>query len=382
MSGRKQGPLAGVRVLEVAGIGPGPFCGMLLADLGADVVVIQREGAGVPLSADRRAIFNRGKRSISVDLKTLEGVATVLKLIRNCDALIEGMRPGVMERLGLSPETCLKENPRLVFGRITGWGQHGPLAQAAGHDVNYIALSGALWYASAPGEAPLTPPSLVGDIGGGALYLAVGILAGVMSARSTGRGQVVDAAIVDGSAHMMSLLLGLRALGRLSPGRGQSVLDGSYRYNTYRCADGHHISLGAVEAKFYRELREKLGLASDPAFDDPDDKRSWPELRGRFVDLFASRTRDEWCALLEGTDACFAPVLSPDEAADHPHMRAREVYTRTDGLLQASPAPRFSGTPADAPGPVPLPGEHTDRVLQEWGAGSDERAQRNLDYAD
>jgi acetyl-CoA hydrolase len=355
---------------------------MLLADLGADVVVIQREGAGLAADVDRRAIFNRGKRSIDVDLKTPAGVATTLSLIRNCDALIEGMRPGVMERLGLGPEICLKENPRLVFGRITGWGQHGPLAQAAGHDVNYIALSGALWYAGGPEDAPLTPPSLVGDIGGGALYLAVGVLAGIMSARATGRGQVVDAAIVDGSAHMMSLLLGLRALGRLSPVRGQSVLDGSYRYNTYRCADDHYISLGTVEAKFYRELRERLGLATDPAFENPDDKHRWPELRRRFAELFASRTRDEWCALLEGTDVCFAPVLSPDEAADHPHMRAREVYTRTRGLLQANPAPRFSGTPAGAPGSIPLPGEHTDRVLQEWSARSNERAQRDLDHVD
>jgi acetyl-CoA hydrolase len=272
-----------------------------------------------------------------------------------------------MERLGLSPQTCLERNPRLVYGRVTGWGQDGPLAQAAGHDLNYIALSGALWYAGLPDEPPLTPPSLVGDIGGGALYLAVGILAAIMSARATGRGQVVDAAIVDGSAHMMSLLFGLRALGRLSSDRGQSVLDGSHRYNTYRCADGRYISLGTVEAKFYRELRERLGLAADPEFDRSDDPRSWPQLRRRLADLFASRNRDDWCALLEGTDACFAPVLSPDEAADHPHMRARGVYTRDGGFLQASPAPRFSGTPTSVPGPVPLRGEHTERVLRDWG---------------
>lgn len=372
MSVREQGPLAGIRVLEVAGIGPAPFCGMLLADLGADVVVIQRVdgSAGSMADLDRRAIFNRGKRSVGIDLKTPAGIATTLGLIGRCDALIEGMRPSVMERLGLSPETCLKRNPKLVYGRVTGWGQHGPLAQAAGHDVNYIALSGALWYAGVPDEPPLTPPSLVGDIGGGALYLAIGILAGIMNARGTGRGQVVDAAIVDGSAHMMSLLLGLRALGRLSPARGQSVLDGSHRYGTYRCADGHWISLGTVEPKFYRELRERLGLATDSVFDDPDNQDNWPELRRRFAELFASRDRDEWCALLEGTDACFAPVLSPDQAADHPHMRARAVYTRNDGLLQANPAPRFSGTPAGVPGPVPVRGEHTELVLREWGVNS------------
>jgi acetyl-CoA hydrolase len=369
MSPARQGPLTGLRVLEVSGIGPGPFCGMLLADLGADVVVVQRVHPD-PGSVDlgECAIVNRGKRSIAIDLKTPHGVGTVLDLVAGCDALIDGMRPGVMERLGLGPERCLQRNPRLVYGRVTGWGQSGPLAHAAGHDINYIALSGALWYGGQPGQPPLTPPSLVGDIGGGAMYLAVGLLAGVMSARATGKGQVVDAAIVDGSAHMMSLLHGLYAAGKMVSDRGKSRLDGPHWYNTYRCADGRYISLGSVEAKFYRELCSKLGLTADPAFAKSDDPQSWCEQRQRFADLFASRPRDAWCALLEGTDACFAPVLSPDEAADHPHMQARAVYTREGGMLQARPAPRFSVTPADRPGAIPRPGQHSEAVLRDWMA--------------
>ena len=367
MSGDKQGPLAGLRILEISGIGPGPFCGMLLADLGADVVVVQRLHPDPDASDLReRAIFNRGKRSIAVDLKTPEGAETVLGLVEQCDALIEGMRPGVMERLGLGPEQCLHRNQRLMYGRVTGWGQHGPLAQAAGHDINYIALSGALWYGGQPGHPPLTPPSLVGDIGGGAMYLAVGLLAGIMNARATGRGQVVDAAIVDGSAHMMSLLHALSAAGKMVSDRGKSRLDGPHWYNTYRCADGQYISLGSVEPKFYRELCDRLGLAADPSFAVADNPQSWDGQRARFAELFASRSRDEWCVVLEGTDACFAPVLTPDEAADHPHMRAREVYTREGGMLQAQPAPRFSRTPSSRPGAIPRRGEHTDAVLRDW----------------
>ncbi|WP_322033904.1 CaiB/BaiF CoA-transferase family protein [Paraburkholderia sp. J76] len=369
MTNKRQGPLAGLKVLEIAGIGPGPFCAMLLADLGADVVVVDRvetDAAGLDLGGVQ--IANRGKRSIAVDLKTREGVDTVLRLVEHCDALIEGMRPGVMERLGLGPDVCLARNPRLVYGRMTGWGQSGPLAHAAGHDLNYIALSGALWYAGQPGEAPVTPPSLVGDVGGGAMYLAVGLLAAVMNARESGAGQVVDAAIVDGSAHMMTLLLALRASGKMQEARGESLLDGPHWYNTYRCADGAFISVGSLEPKFYRELREKLGLAADPQFDRPYDPQTWPQLRERFAELFAQRTRGEWCALLEGSDACFAPVLSPEEAADHPHMRARGIYTNESGVLEASPAPRFSATPAARPGAIPRRGEHNDSVMHDWSA--------------
>lgn len=363
------GPLAGIRVLEIAGIGPAPFCGMLLADLGADVVVVDRiEPNAENVELGKFAITNRGKRSVAVDLKTAEGVETVLSLVAHCDALIEGMRPGVMERLGLGPDACLQRNPRLVYGRMTGWGQHGPMSHAAGHDLNYLALSGALWYAGQPGQPPLAPPSLVGDIGGGAMYLAVGLLAGIMHASNTGTGQVVDAAIVDGSAHMTALLLALQGVGQMTTQRGKSLLDGPHWYNTYRCADGAFISVGSVEPKFYRELRERLGLASDPAFDNGYVPADWPRLRERMAALFATKTRAEWSALLEGTDACFAPVLTPDEAAEHPHMQARDVYSRSEGVLQPNPAPRFSATPAATPGPVPRRGEHTDAVMRDWAA--------------
>lgn len=368
MTAQRGGPLAGLRVLEIAGIGPGPFCGMLLADLGADVVIADRYEANTEnVDAGRGAIFNRGKRSIAVDLKSAEGVATVLRLVENCDALIEGMRPGVMERLGLGPDVCLARNSRLVYGRITGWGQSGPLAHVAGHDLNYIGLSGALWYSGQPGEPPMAPPALVGDIGGGALYLAIGLLSAVMNARQTGRGQVVDAAIVDGSAHMLNLLLSLQSTGQLHMERGTSLLDGPHWYATYRCADGNFISVGSLEPKFYRLLLATLGLESDPAFSEGQ-HRNWPTLRERFADLFAQRTREEWCALLEGTDACFAPVLNPQEAAKHPHMVARGVYSNRDGLLQAAPAPRFSVTPASEPGPVPRAGADADEVLRDWCA--------------
>ena len=369
MTGHGTGPLAGLRVLEIYGIGPVPFCGMLLADLGADVVLVDRAQMGAEdMDLGKHTVVNRGKRSIALDLKTAEGVETLLKLVESCDALMEGMRPGVMERLGLGPDVCLARNPKLVYGRMTGWGQTGPLSHAAGHDINYLALSGALWYSGQPGEPPMSAPSLVGDIGGGAMYLAVGLLAGVMSARATGQGQVVDAAIVDGSANMMNLLMGLKSAGQFANERGASVLDGPHWYRSYRCADGKFITLGALEPKFYRLLIEKLGLADDPAYAKPRDPKTWPQLHASFVELFASRSRDEWCALLEGTDACFAPVLDPDEAAAHPHMAARGVYERIDGVLQASPAPRFSRTPGRAGG-VPRRGEHQEEVLGEWLKG-------------
>jgi acetyl-CoA hydrolase len=367
MCADRAGPLAGLRVLEIAGIGPAPFCGMLLADLGADVVLADRaEPNQQNIDVGSAAVTNRGKRSIAVDLKSPLGVETVLKLVERCDALIEGMRPGVMERLGLGPDVCLARNPRLVYGRMTGWGQHGPLAHAAGHDLNYIALSGALWYAGQPGEPPLTPPSVVGDVGGGALYLAVGVLAGVMSARATGRGQVVDAAIVDGSAHMMNLLLSLKGAGEFVTERGASILDGPHWYSTYRCADGGFVSVGSLEPKFYRLLLSKLGLDADPDFARPYDERTWPGLKQRFSEIFAQRTRAEWCALLEGTDACFAPVLNPDEAARHPHMAARGIYSESGGVLQANPAPRFSETPSGRPGPIPERDADAYEVLRDW----------------
>lgn len=363
--------MQGLRILEIAGLGPAPVAAMMLADLGADVVVVDRKAPGAEdLDIGRHAIHNRGKRSIAVDLKTKEGVDAVLDLVRHCDAMIEGMRPGVMERLGLGPDVCLARNPKLVYGRMTGWGQDGPLAQAAGHDMNYIALSGALWWSGQPGEVPMAPPTLVGDIGGGALYLVVGLLAGIMSARSTGSGQVVDAAIVDGSAHMLNLLLGLKSAGQFVNERGRSLLDGPHWYRTYRCADGNFVSIAAAEPRFNKLLLDKLGLADDPAHAAAYDREAWTRLHERFAALFATRTRDEWCALLEGTDACFAPVLNPDESAAHPHMVARGVYSVVDGVLQANPAPRFSLTPAGRPREIASRGQDSGSILSDWcGAG-------------
>ena len=363
------GVLSGVRVIEIAGLGPAPFCGMLLADMGADVVLVERGGArgGDPLTLGRNAIVNRGKRSIALDLKDPAAVDAVLRLVDGADALIEGMRPGVMERLGLGPETCLARNPRLVYGRMTGWGQHGPLAQAAGHDINYIALSGALWFSGAPGEAPMAPPTLVGDLGGGALYLAMGVLAALLSARATGVGQVIDAAIVDGSANLMNLLLSAHAAGQQPFERGRGLLDGPHWYGSYACADGLFVSVGALEPQFNALLLSRLGLAGDPDFADAYDARRWPALRERLAALFATRPRAHWVALLEGTDACFAPVLTPREALAHPHLAAREIYAERDGVLQAAPAPRFSATPSATPGPVPRRGEHGADILREAG---------------
>lgn len=363
--------LSGVKIVEVGGIGPGPFCGMLLADLGAEVILIERPEAGRRTDMGSAAIFNRGKRSIALDLKSQRGAETALRLIRGADGLIEGMRPGVMERLGLGPDACLARNPRLVYGRMTGWGQSGPLANAAGHDNNYLALSGALWYAGSGGEPPVAPPTLLGDLGGGALYLAVGVLAGILSARATGVGTVVDAAIVDGSAHLMNLLLAFRASGQFSMQRGKSLLDGPHWFATYRCSDGNFITVGALEPQFYGLLLRKLGLDADPAFADGYDASRWPELKQRFAELFATRDRDAWCALLEGTDACFAPVLTPEEAARHPHIVDRGIYGEREGMLQANPAPRFSG-PRAVPGPVPRRGEHADEILRAAGLSTAE----------
>ncbi|MES2259400.1 MAG: CaiB/BaiF CoA-transferase family protein [Pseudomonadota bacterium] len=363
------GILDGVKIVEIAGLGPAPFCGMLLADMGAEVILVERAGgkAGDPLDLGKAAIVNRGKRSLALDLKDPQAIDAVLRLIDGADGLIEGMRPGVMERLGLGPDLCLARNPRLVYGRMTGWGQEGPLAQAAGHDINYIALSGALWYAGNPGEPPMAPPTLVGDLGGGALYLALGMLAGILHARQHGRGQVVDAAIVDGSANMMNLILSAHAAGQQPMARGCGLLDGPHWYGSYACADGHFISIGALEPQFNSLLFERLGLGADPDFQRPYDARNWAKLRARLVPLFAGAPRQHWVDLLEGSDACFAPVLTPAEAMRHPHMAARGVYGERDGVLQARPAPRFSADPDGNTGPVPARGEHTAAILGELG---------------
>lgn len=362
-----KGPLAGVRVLEIAGIGPGPFAGMLLADMGAEVILIERPGNVGPLGLGKNAIFNRGKKSMCVDLKAPQSAELVLRLLDGCDALIEGMRPGAMERLGLGPEVCLKHHPGLIYGRMTGWGQDGPLAQRAGHDINYIALSGALWYAGQPGEAPLAPPTLVGDLGGGALYLAMGILAGILHVRAGGTGQVIDAAVVDGSANLMNLLLSLNASGAMPVERGQGLLDGPYWYGTYRCADGRHITLGSLEPQFHAELVALLGLADDPLFAKPMNRVTWPTARTRLEQCFASETQAHWCAVFEGSDACFAPVLDPLQAAKHPHLAARKVYQVHENVLQASPAPRFSSFSDPQPDAVPTTGSDWREILVASG---------------
>ena len=364
------GVLDGIRVIEFAGIGPGPFCGMLLADMGAEVILIERAGkGGGMLDTGKNSIINRGKRSLALDLKDPRAVDAALRLLTDADALIEGMRPGVMERLGLGPDVCLARNPRLIYGRMTGWGQSGPLAQAAGHDLNYIALSGALWFAGEPGRPPLAPPTLIGDLGGGALYLAMGILAGVLNVQRGGTGQVIDAAIVDGSANMMNLLLSAHAVGQLPFERGQGLLDGPHWCGSYACADGLFISLQALEPQFNSLLFAKLGLGGDPEFKRPYDSRCWPALRQRMTALFASQVRQHWIDLLEGSDACFAPVLTPAEAMSHAHIAARGIYAKPEGVLQAAPAPRFSVTPSAIPSAVPTRGEHGAEILRAAGLG-------------
>ena len=367
------GVLDGIRVIEFAGIGPGPFCGMLLADMGAEVILIERAGkGGGMLDSGKNSIINRGKRSLALDLKDPRAVDAALRLLNSADALIEGMRPGVMERLGLGPDVCLARNPRLIYGRMTGWGQSGPLAQAAGHDLNYIALSGALWFAGEPGRPPLAPPTLIGDLGGGALYLAMGILAGVLNVQRGGTGQVIDAAIVDGSANMMNLLLSAHAVGQLPFERGQGLLDGPHWCGSYACADGLFISVQALEPQFNALLFAKLGLGDDPEFKRPYDSSCWPALRQRMTALFASQVRQHWIDLLEGSDACFAPVLTPAEAMTHAHIAARGIYAKPEGVLQAAPAPRFSATPSAIPSAVPMRGEHGAEILRAAGFGEAE----------
>jgi alpha-methylacyl-CoA racemase len=371
------GPLTGTKIVELAGIGPGPFCAMLLADLGADVVRVDRTtdpGLGIkkPVAFD---LYNRSRRSIAVDLKNPEGVETVLRLVTQADALIEGFRPGVTERLRLGPDVCLARNPRLVYGRMTGWGQTGPLAQAAGHDWNYIALTGALHAIGRFGEKPVPPLNLVGDFGGGSLYLAVGILAGILEAQRSGKGQVVDAAIVDGAASLMTLFYGLHRAGVWEDRRGVNLIDtGAHFGEIYETKDGKYVTVLAIEAKFYAELCERIGIDAK-ALPHQNDRSHWPELKARFAEVFKTKTRDEWCALLEGTDACFGPVLSLEEAPTHRHNVARGTFVEYDGVTQPAPAPRFSRTPGAIQRPPAAVGEHTDEALRDWGFGAGEIAQ-------
>lgn len=362
------GPLAKLRVIELAGIGPAPLCCTLLADLGAQVVRVDRLGANAGMFGEPRFdLLARGRPSIAIDLKQPAGSEAVLRLAERADVLVEGFRPGVAERLGIGPEHCHARNAGLVYGRMTGWGQTGPLAQAAGHDINYLAISGALHAIGRAGQPPVVPLNLVADFGGGALYLAAGILAALFERQSSGRGQVVDAAMVDGVPHLMSLIYGLFAAGIWRDQRGVNLLDGGAPfYDCYETRDGKFVAIGALEARFFQELCERIGLpeALRGAQGDP---AQWPQLRAAFSDIFRQKTRDEWNAILEGTDACYAPVLSLGEAASHPHNVARGTFVARDGVTQAAAAPRFDRTPAAAPGSVSKPGEGTARTLADWG---------------
>ena len=363
------GPLAGVRVVEFAGLGPGPFCGMLLADLGADVVRIDRKGArgGLIGALEATSLLDRGKRSIALDLKDPDDVLVVRALVRRADVLLEGFRPGVMERLGLGPDALLQENPALVYGRMTGWGQTGPLAHSAGHDIGYIALTGALGASGRPDERPAPPMNLLGDFGGGGVFLALGAVSALVHARATGQGQVVDAAIVDGTAVLTTMIHGMLDVGAWVDRRGVNLLDtGAPFYDVYCCADGQFLAVGALEEQFYAALLDGLGLAGDETLPDRTDPTQWPALRDRFTDVFAGRTRDEWWAVFEGTDACVAPVWSLLEATRDRHNTEREVFVEVDGHLQPNAAPRFSATPGRA-GRVPAVGEHSEEIRAELG---------------
>ncbi|MDH3705123.1 MAG: CoA transferase [Acidimicrobiia bacterium] len=363
------GPLAGIKIIEIAGIGPGPFCAMLLADMGAEVVRVDRAGAvrGGDPAAPPADVMNRGRRSIGVDLKSPEGVEAVLDLVAGADALLEGFRPGVAERLGIGPDQCLSRNPALVYGRMTGWGQAGPYAPTAGHDINYIALSGALSMIGRHDQAPVPPLNLVGDFGGGGLLLAYGMVCALLESKTSGQGQVVDAAMVDGAALLTTFIYGLRAMGLWNDERGVNMLDtGAHFYDVYRCADGEYVSIGSIEPQFYAELLELTGLA-DADLPSQMDRKQWPALKERLAEVFAARTRAEWCEVMEGSDVCFAPVLSPDEAAAHPHNAERGTFVDIAGVVQPGPAPRFSRTGAEVSRPPAHAGQHTDEVLTDFG---------------
>lgn len=364
------GPLAGIKVVEMAGIGPGPFCAMMLSDMGAEVIRVDRlahKGSG-----HRANVLNRGRRSIAVDLKNPDGVAAVQQLIDGADVVIEGFRPGVMERLGLGPDTCLARNPRLIFGRMTGWGQSGPLAPAAGHDINYISIGGALGAMGYSDRPPAPPLNLIGDFGGGAMYLLAGVLAALVERGTSGQGQVIDAAMTDGTASLLSPFYGMMAMGMWTKERMDNRLDGgAHYYGSYACSDGKFISIGSIEPQFYALLLELCEI-DDPEFAKQNDKQHWASLRGKLEALFVTQTRDHWCALLEGTDVCFAPVLDLQEAPQHPHNLARQSFIEIDGVTQPAPAPRFSRTPTTVQAPAAMAGEHSEEILNDWGFAPDE----------
>jgi alpha-methylacyl-CoA racemase len=368
------GPLSGIKILEFAGIGPGPFAAMMLSDMGADVLRLDRAGAVQDPIPDEPGsdILNRGRRSVALDLKHPEGIATALRLIEGADALLEGFRPGVMERLGLGPDVCFERNPRLVYGRMTGWGQEGPMAHAAGHDINYIALCGSLEPLGRKGEKPTAPLNLVGDFGGGGMLLAFGVACALVERAASGKGQVVDAAMVDGAASLMTMIHGMRQLGFWRDERGTNLLDtGAHFYDTFETADGKYVSIGSIEPQFYAELLEKTGLSGE---DLPKqmDREQWPAMKTRMEAIFKSKTREQWCEIMEGSDVCFAPVLSMEEAPRHPHIAARNTFVTVAGKLQPAPSPRFSRTEAEIQRPPPQPGQHTDESLTDWGLDAEE----------
>ncbi|CAB4873273.1 unannotated protein [freshwater metagenome] len=363
------GPLSGYRIIEIAGIGPGPFAAMMLSDMGAEIIRVERsqavrEGAGPNLD-----VMQRNRRNIAIDLKNPEGVEALMQLIEGADALIEGFRPGVMERLGVGPDDCLARNPKLVFGRMTGWGQQGPYALAAGHDINYISLAGALAHYARAGEAPVPPLNMVGDFGGGGMFLAYGVVCALLEAQRSGQGQVVDTAMVDGAAVLMSMFWGFKNMGAFNEDApGTNLLDtGAHFYDVYECSDGKYISIGSIESQFYAELLRLTGLDADPEFAQQHNQANWPHLKERFAALFLTRTRSAWCELMEHTDVCFAPVLTMSEAALHPHNVERGTFIEVDGVTQPAPAPRFSRTKPEVTLAPARAGEHTREVLHDWG---------------
>jgi alpha-methylacyl-CoA racemase len=364
------GPLKGIKILEIAGIGPGPFAAMMLADQGAEVIRIDRaHGAlGGVIGKPDKDVLNRSRRSIAVDLKKPEGIALVLEMVQQADGLVEGFRPGVMERLGLGPDVCAAANPNLVYGRMTGWGQDGPMAKVAGHDINYIALAGALHAFGRAGEKPTPPINMVGDFGGGGMLMAFGMVCALLEAQKSGQGQVIDAAMIDGSALLMTMIWAFRAMGIWQDTRGVNMLDtGAHFYDTYETADGKYIALGAIEPQFYAEFLTRAGLADDPDLKNQMLMPQWPNLKAKLTAHFKTKSRDAWCALLEGSDACFAPVLSMAEAPSHPHLQARGTFVEVEGVMQPAPAPRYSRTVNDRPTLPPLPGADGVAILADWG---------------
>ena len=370
------GPLAGYKIIELAGIGPNPMCAMMLADMGAEVIHVDRvTDSDLGINVDPKyMLLNRGRRSIAVDLKTPAGVELVLRLISDADALIEGFRPGVTERLGLGPDICMARNEKLVYGRVTGWGQHGTLAKAAGHDINYISLTGAAYAIGREGQPPSPPLNLVGDFGGGGMLLALGVVAALLEAQNSGKGQVVDAAMTDGVSILMTALYGMHGAGVWSDKRESNFLDGgAHFYNAYETAEGQFISIASIESKFYAEFLELTGF-EDPSHTAHQDKGMWSENRIKMAQLIKTKTRSDWCELLEGTDVCFAPILSLSEAPSHPHNRSRDTFVENDGVVQPAPAPRFSRTPSQIQSAPSVPGSDTDAVLSDWGFSDSEIA--------